>query len=69
MSSSGDGEALVVEGGPQSLSLLAENIESFALEADQSDHLHVDYFPQHDYLVEGSSSLVVAIDSDAIQAS
>ncbi|MFE7455794.1 hypothetical protein [Streptomyces sp. NPDC057554] len=69
ISSSEDGEALEVEGGPESLSLLAENIEGFALEADQDDHLHVDYFPEHDYLAEGSGSLVVAIGSDAIQAS
>ncbi|ARF74385.1 hypothetical protein B7C62_20720 [Kitasatospora albolonga] len=69
ISSSEDGEALEVEGGQESLSLLAENIEGFTLEADQNDHLHVDYFPEHGYLAEGSGSLVVAIGSDAIQAS
>ena len=69
MSSSGDGEYLAVEGKAESLSLLAENIEGFALGADQDDHLHVDYFPGHDYLAEESGSLVVAISSDAIQAS
>ncbi|MEV0907296.1 Imm32 family immunity protein [Streptomyces hokutonensis] len=68
ISSSGDSESLNVEGRLESLSLLAENIEGFALEADQGDHLHVDYFPEHEYLVEGSGSLVVAIDSDAMQA-
>ncbi|MFE9767915.1 hypothetical protein ACFYPC_25910 [Streptomyces sp. NPDC005808] len=66
ISSSGGGESLDVEGSLESLSLLAENIERFALEADQGDHLHVDYFPGHDYLAEGSGSLVVAIDSDAV---
>ncbi|GAA2470548.1 hypothetical protein ACFPFX_12625 [Streptomyces mauvecolor] len=69
ISSSGDGESLDVEGKLESLHLLADNIEGFALEADQDDHLHVDYFPEHDYLAEGSGSLVVAIDSDATQAS
>ncbi|WP_133898433.1 hypothetical protein [Streptomyces sp. KS 21] len=65
ISSSGDSESLEIQGGLELLSLLAENIESFALEADQDDHLHVDYFPEHDYLASGSGSLVVAIDSDA----
>jgi hypothetical protein len=69
VSPSGDGETLDVAGRLESLSLLAENIEGFALEADQDDHLHVDYFPEHDYLAEESGSLVVAIDSDVIQAS
>lgn len=68
ISSSGGGESLDVEGRLESLSLLAENIEAFALEADQGDHLHVDFFPEHDYLAGGSGSLVVAIDSDAAQA-
>ncbi|MFJ2650016.1 hypothetical protein ACIO1C_25245 [Streptomyces sp. NPDC087420] len=69
ISSSGDGESLAVEGGMESLSLLAENIEGFALEADQGGHLHVDYFPGHDYLAGESGSLVVAIDGDVGQAS
>ncbi|GHH82967.1 hypothetical protein GCM10018793_43900 [Streptomyces sulfonofaciens] len=67
ISSSERGEALDVEGRLLFLSLLAENIEGFALEADQSDHLHVDYFPEHDYLTGGSGSLVVAIDCNAVQ--
>jgi hypothetical protein len=67
ISSSGDGEYLDVEGRLESLSLLADNIEGFAWEADRGDHLHVDYFPEHDYLAEGSGSLVVAIDGDAMQ--
>jgi hypothetical protein len=66
---SGDGESLHVEGDLKSLSLFADNIEGFALEADRSDHLHVDYYPEHDYLDEGSGSLVVAISGDAMQVS
>lgn len=60
-SSSGDSESLDVRGGPEALSLLADNIEGFASEADVDDHLHVDYYPDHDYLAEGSGSMVVAI--------
>ncbi|WP_405769518.1 hypothetical protein [Streptomyces sp. NBC_01538] len=61
ISSFGDRESLDVQGGPESLSLLADNIEGFASEADVDDHLHVDYYPDHDYLAEGSGSVVVAI--------
>ncbi|MFE3551905.1 hypothetical protein ACFXN2_24950 [Streptomyces kronopolitis] len=68
ISSSGGGESLDVEGKLESLSILAENIEGFALEALQGHHLHVDYFPGHDYVAKGSASLVVAIGSDASQA-
>ncbi|SEE82101.1 hypothetical protein SAMN05216533_3833 [Streptomyces sp. Ag109_O5-10] len=64
ISSSGGSGSMDLQGGPESFSLLAENIEGFAAEADQDDHLHVDYFPDHDYLAEGSESLVVAIDGD-----
>lgn len=69
ISSSGDGESLEVEGGLESLALLADNIDGFALEADQDDHLHVDYFPEHDYLADGSESLVVCIEGDAPELS
>lgn len=69
MSVSGDGEALEIEGGPESLSLLANKIERSALGEGQDDHLHVDYFPDHDYLAQGWGSLVVAIDSNATQTS
>ncbi|MET7356460.1 hypothetical protein ABZT42_53975 [Streptomyces mirabilis] len=69
ISSFGDSESMDVQGGPESFSLFAENIEGFAVEADQDDHLHVDYFPEHDYLAEGSGSVVVAIDGDVIPTS
>ncbi|WP_256642489.1 Imm32 family immunity protein [Streptomyces murinus] len=45
------------------------NIKSFASEAEQGDHLHVEHFPAHDYLAEGSESLVVATDSGAVRVS
>ncbi|MFH9552008.1 hypothetical protein [Streptomyces sp. NPDC017435] len=61
ISSSGDSESLDVQGGEEAFALLADNIEGFASEADGDDHLHVDYYPDHDYLAEGSGSVVVAI--------
>lgn len=62
VSSLSEGETLELQGGLESLGLLADNIEGFALEAAEDDHLHVDYFPEHDYLAEGSGSLVVGIE-------
>jgi hypothetical protein len=67
VSSAGDSESLDFAGGPEWLSHLAENIEVFAADAHDDEHLHVDYYPEHDYLIEGSGSLVVAIDGDAAQ--
>ncbi|MFJ9712300.1 hypothetical protein [Streptomyces sp. NPDC101234] len=69
ISSSGDSGSMDLQGGPESFSLLAENIEGFAAEADQDDHLHVDCFPDHGCLAEGSGSVVVAIDGDVIPTS
>jgi hypothetical protein len=60
---------LEVQGGLEALALLADNIESFTLDADQDDHLHVDYFPEHNYLAEGSESLVVGIEDDTSKSS
>ncbi|CAL9376364.1 hypothetical protein SUDANB121_00973 [Nocardiopsis dassonvillei] len=55
-----DGGVLVVEGGPESLAVLAENVEGFAAEeGDPCHHLHIDYLPGHFYLAEGSAPLVV----------
>ncbi|MGW2046667.1 Imm32 family immunity protein [Streptomyces sp. NPDC001858] len=66
ISSSGDSESLDIRGGPEALALLADNIEGFASDADAAGggHLHVDYVPGHDYLAEGSGSVVVAIAGD-----
>ncbi|MFF4594457.1 hypothetical protein [Amycolatopsis sp. NPDC001319] len=62
ISSLEDGESMEIRGGLEFLAFLAEVIEGFALEADQDDHLHVDYFPGHYYLVEESDSLVIEFD-------
>lgn len=64
ISSSEDSSCVDVRGGPEALALLADGIEGFAAQADQDGHLHVDHFPDHDYLAEGSGSVVVAIDHD-----
>lgn len=54
-----DDGALVIEGGPDALAVLAGNIEDFATEADSCHHLHVEYFPGHHYLAEGPAPVVV----------
>ena len=60
-----DGGVLVVEGGPEAIAVLAENVEGFAAEADDPrHHLHIEYFPGHFYLAEGSAPLVLARDGD-----
>ncbi|WP_202609546.1 SUKH-3 domain-containing protein [Herbidospora solisilvae] len=60
-----DGSSLKIFGGRAALDLLADDIEDFASNADASDHLHVEYFPGHHYLVSGSDSLVIAIAAPA----
>jgi hypothetical protein len=56
-----DGETLEIQGGLEELELLASNIEDFAADGDRSAHLHVEYFPGHDYLSERSEPLVIAL--------
>lgn len=56
-----DGSSLKIRGGRSALDLLADNIGSFASEAADSDHLHIEYFPGHFYLSPESESLVLAI--------
>ncbi|MBC6451572.1 Imm32 family immunity protein, partial [Actinokineospora xionganensis] len=41
---------LTIVGDAQSMTVLAQNIEGFAEDADARHHLHVDYFPEHPYL-------------------
>ncbi|MEU3571835.1 hypothetical protein AB0E96_25910 [Kitasatospora sp. NPDC036755] len=48
-----------IQGGRDALDLFAENVESFASEADASDHCHVD-FPTCDYIAPESDPLVMA---------
>jgi hypothetical protein len=58
----------MIKGDPESLGILADNIDDFASEADSGTHLHVEYYPGHYYLAEGSESLVISIARDSQSA-
>ncbi|MGW9032844.1 Imm32 family immunity protein [Streptomyces sp. NPDC055722] len=49
---------LVISGDSASRAVLAENLRDMAT-AEGGGHLHIDYFPGHFYLAEGSLPLVV----------
>ncbi|MFJ8107090.1 hypothetical protein [Streptomyces sp. NPDC096132] len=49
---------LVISGDTAGRAVLAENLRGMAT-ADDGGHLHIDYFPGHYYLAEGSLPLVV----------
>ncbi|PYC75821.1 hypothetical protein C7C46_23385 [Streptomyces tateyamensis] len=49
---------LVISGDPASREVLADNLRGMA-SAEDGGHLHIDYFPGHFYLAEGSLPLVV----------
>ncbi|MGW3663023.1 Imm32 family immunity protein [Streptomyces sp. NPDC005141] len=49
---------LVISGDSDGRAVLAENLRDMA-GAEDGGHLHIDYFPGHDYLAEGSLPLVV----------
>ncbi|WP_460068844.1 Imm32 family immunity protein [Streptomyces sp. YKOK-I1] len=49
---------LVISGDSAGRAVLAENLRAMAAD-EEGGHLHIDYFPGHFYLVEGSVSLVV----------
>ncbi|MFI1480893.1 hypothetical protein [Streptomyces sp. NPDC020747] len=51
-------QILVISGDSASRTVLAENLQAMAT-AEDGGHLHVDYFPGHFYLAEGSLPLVV----------
>ncbi|GAB2814039.1 hypothetical protein GCM10027176_18240 [Actinoallomurus bryophytorum] len=51
-------EVLLITGGPAARNILAHNIRGVA-EMDDGGHLHVDYFPDHPYLLADSLPLVV----------
>jgi len=52
-------QILVISGDSAGRAVLADNLLSMA-SAEDGGHLHVDYFPGHFYLAEGSLSLVVS---------
>ncbi|MFJ1969402.1 hypothetical protein ACIO93_12110 [Streptomyces sp. NPDC087903] len=49
---------LVISGGSGARAVLADNLRAMA-ETSEGGHLHIDHFPDHPYLVEGSVPLVV----------
>ncbi|MFE0631319.1 hypothetical protein ACFW3D_30730 [Streptomyces sp. NPDC058864] len=49
---------LVISGDPGAREILADDLNAMAA-AEDGGHLHVDHFPGHPYLVEGSAPLVV----------
>ncbi|WP_067810223.1 Imm32 family immunity protein [Nocardia beijingensis] len=51
-------QVLVISGAPGARAILAANLQSMAT-AEDGGHLHIDYFPGHPYLVEGSVPIVV----------
>lgn len=51
-------QVLVMSGDAEARAVLAENLRAMAA-AEDGGHLHIDYFPGHPYLLEGSLSLVV----------
>lgn len=51
-------QILVISGDSASRAVLAENLQAMAT-AEGGGHLHIDYFPGHFYLAEGSLPLVV----------
>ena len=52
-------QILVISGDSASRAVLADNLRGMA-SAEDGGHLHVDYFPGHFYLAEGSLPLVVS---------
>lgn len=48
---------LVISGDPAARAILADNLQAMA--AADGGHLHIDHYPDHPYLREGSVSLVV----------
>ncbi|NEC90218.1 hypothetical protein [Streptomyces sp. SID12501] len=51
-------QILVISGDSASRAVLAENLQAMAT-AEDGGHLHLEYFPGHFYLAEGSVPLVV----------
>lgn len=55
-------EELVVSGNSRARGVLADNIEQLAGDPGQSgEHLHIEPYPGHSYLMQGSVPLVVSI--------
>jgi hypothetical protein len=51
-------QVLVISGDRGTRAILAENVQAMAA-AEDGGHLHIDYFPEHPYLAEGSVPMVI----------
>ncbi|MEU1514040.1 hypothetical protein ABZ490_18075 [Streptomyces sp. NPDC005811] len=51
-------QVLVISGDAGARAILAGNLKAMAT-AEDGGHLHIDHFPEHPYLVEGSVPMVV----------
>ncbi len=51
-------QLLVISGDPAARAVLAENLHGMA-DAEDGGHLHIDHYPGHFYLAEGSVPLIV----------
>lgn len=54
-------KSLRITGRQQGRDVLAENFADFAREGTPGEHWHVEWFPDHFYLGEGSAPVVVAL--------
>ncbi len=50
--------SLLVSGGDRLIGILAANIDGLVTDSE-SNHLHIDYHPDHYYLTEGSEPIVI----------
>lgn len=55
---------LHLAGGKQGLEILATNIEGFGEEEEIDHHQHIEYFPDHVYLAEGSDALILNLEDE-----
>jgi hypothetical protein len=53
------GNRLLIEGNKSKLAILAKNVRGFGQEAKESDHQHIDYFPNHFYLAPESIAMLL----------
>lgn len=61
-------QILVIGGDPAAMALFADNLDAMttAMAAeDGGGHRHIDHYPGHPYLVEGSVPLVIGIPGEA----
>ena len=55
------GQSLLVCGAGEFMAVLAATIEGFAEDGVRGEHAHVEFFPDHHYLMEEAEPLVLAL--------